>query len=103
MSNEVCGIIPFNEIEFFFETSKTQKVDQLMQVANYFFANGYDMRQFLIQLNDYVINRPDLNDNLKWEKCELIMKKEIALLKNSSPNLLLYSLMSEIMKMFTLS
>jgi DNA polymerase III gamma/tau subunit len=101
--NDVCGIIPKEEVDAILETSRFQSLDTIIKTANDFFASGYDMRQFLSQLNEWVINKTDLTELEKGQICEIIMNKEASLLENSSANLALYSLMSEIRKIFTMS
>lgn len=97
---DVCGTIPENEIQLLFETCKTQFTDSIIKQADNFFLSGYDLRQLVIQLNDYVVRLPDLNDMDKSKICEVILDTETSLMEGSSPNLQLIHLITQIRKIF---
>ncbi len=101
--SDVCGTIPNNEIENIFEISRFHNTETIMKEANAFFHNGYDLRQLLIQLNDYVVFKSDLSDLEKTAVVDVILDCETSLLEGSSPNLKLYDLMSAIRKQFEMS
>lgn len=99
--NDVCGIIPLNEMNNLYNVLCTSNLDGILNFANDIMASGYDARQLLLQLNDYVINREDLNDKVKTRITQLIMDKEISFMENSSASLELYSLLGQINKYLT--
>ena len=101
--SDVCGTIPYNEIQKLFETTRFARTEGILKLADEFLLNGYDLRQLLVQLNDYAIKKNDLNDLEKSSICEIILKSEISLLEGTSPNLKLYSLLTEIRKIFAMS
>ncbi len=101
--NDICGTIPIKEIEKLFNTARFQDTEVILKEANDFLSSGYDLRQFLIQLNDLIIQSKELNDMEKGQVCNIIMESEIGLLENSSPNLKLYNLLCEIRKIFSMN
>jgi replication factor C subunit 2/4 len=101
--NDVCGAIPLVEIETLFDCARFQATDTIIKYANNFFSSGYDMRQFLIQLNDFVVSKEDLSDKEKSAICEFIIESEISLLEGSTPILKLYDLLCQIRKLFAMN
>lgn len=101
--NDVCGTIPSTDVSSLFDTARYQNTDVLMREANNFFVSGYDLRQFITQLNEFVVSKEDLTDNEKSTIFELIMNCEISLLENSSAQIQLYNLLCGIRKIFSMS
>ncbi len=98
--NDVCGSIPSDVVENLFQTSMSANTETIFKIADDFFFNGYDLRQLLVQLNDYIINNTKLMDIEKVSICEIILNCETSLLEGTSPNIKLYNLLSEIRKCF---
>jgi replication factor C subunit 2/4 len=96
--NDICGIIPVEDVEALFNSARTMNTDNVIKTADEFFYSGYDLRQLLVQLNELVVNRRDLTEEEKIKICEIIQDSEINLLEGASPNLKLYSLLAEIKK-----
>jgi replication factor C subunit 2/4 len=99
--NDVCGIIPVEELDILFNTSRTSNTEGIIKAADQFFYSGYDLRQLLVQMNEYVTYNQNLSEPEKVKICEIIQDSEISLLEGASPNLKLYSMLTEIRKVFT--
>jgi replication factor C subunit 2/4 len=99
--NDVCGIIPVEELEILFNTSKTSNTEGIIKSADQFFYSGYDLRQLLVQMNEYITFHQSLSEPEKIKIREIIQDSEISLLEGASPNLKLYSMLTEIRKVFT--
>lgn len=101
--NDVCGTIPQYEIADLFECARFQSTDAILKHANNFFSSGYDMRQLLIQLNEYVNVKDDLTHKEKSAICEYLIDSEISLMEGSTPILKLYDLLCEIRNIFAMN
>lgn len=101
--NDVCGAIPHEEIENIFDCARFQSTDGILKYANNFFASGYDLRQLIIQLNDFISYNEDLTDKEKSEVCEYLLDCEISLLEGSTPILKLFDLLCQIRKIFAMN
>lgn len=92
--NDICGIISKKDIDMIMNICKNGNVDDIIKGGNKLLMKGYDMRQLLIQLNDYIINNNTFNDYLKKQLFEIILNTEISLLENSSNEILCYHLLT---------
>jgi replication factor C subunit 2/4 len=101
--NDVCGTIPNEEVKNLFEIARFQNSQTLIKESDAFFSSGYDLRQFLTQLNAFVANNKELSDSEKSRIFEIIMDTEINLLENSSAQINMYNLMCEIRKLFAMA
>ncbi len=101
--NDVCGIIPGDEIEALFEVMRFKDAEEIMKGADGFFLAGYDLRQFLIQFNDFVMFNDNLSDDDKRRICEIVLDAECGLLEGASVNLKLYDFMMEVRNIFVMS
>ena len=101
--SDVCGTIPNDIVDNILESSKFSSINDIIKAANNFFLSGFDLRQLLIQLNEYVIANQNLNIIEKGKICEIILDAEVSLLENSSSQLKLYNIMSEIRKIFAMN
>lgn len=100
--NDVCGTIPSEEVENLFEIARYQNTDVLIREANAFFAAGYDLRQFIGQLNELTTARTDLVNTERAAIFEILLDTETALLENSSAQIQLYNLLCRIRKIFSM-
>ena len=101
--NDVCGIIPVDELEILFNTSRTSNTEGIIKSADHFFYSGYDLRQLLVQMNEYITFNQSLSETEKIKIREIIQDSEISLLEGASPNLKLYCMLTEIRKVFSKS
>lgn len=99
--NDVCGIIPVDELEILFDTSRTSNTEGIIKSADQFFYSGYDLRQLLVQMNEFITFNQSLSETEKIKIREIIQDSEISLLEGASPNLKLYSMLTEIRKVFS--
>lgn len=99
--NDVCGIIPVVELEILFNTSRTSNTEGIIKSADQFFYSGYDLRQLLVQMNEYITFNQSLSETEKIKIREIIQDSEISLLEGASPNLKLYCMLTEIRKVFS--
>lgn len=99
--NDVCGIIPVDELEILFNTSRTSNTEGIIKSADQFFYSGYDLRQLLVQMNEYITFNQSLSETEKIKIREIIQDSEISLLEGASPNLKLYCMLTEIRKVFS--
>ncbi len=100
--SDVCGTIPQEEIKKTFECAQYSETKEIFQCADEFFFNGYDLRQFFVQLNEFVINHIQLTENEKTQICAIILDAETDSLEGSTPNLKLYNVLSDIRKIFSM-
>ncbi len=99
--NDVCGIIPVDELEILFNTSRTSNTEGIIKSADQFFYSGYDLRQLLVQMNEYITFNQSLSETEKIKIREIIQDSEISLLEGASPNLKLYCMLTEIRNVFS--
>jgi replication factor C subunit 2/4 len=98
--DDICGMIPKNVVDDMFKLATSETTDNILEEANNFLCSGYDLRQFVTQLNEYVANNDDLNNKDKEKVFELLLECETSLLDNSSTNIQLYNLLCGIRKLF---
>jgi replication factor C subunit 2/4 len=98
--SDVCGVIPNETIDNLFQVTRSKNTKEILKEADEFFYNGYDLRQLLSQLTEYVIGNNTLKDLEKTAVCEKIMDVEIGLLEGGSTNIKLYDLMCQINGIF---
>jgi DNA polymerase III gamma/tau subunit len=101
--NDICGIIPERFISELFESARFQKPEIIVKHCDDFLANGYDLKQFNIQFTEFIAANKTLTDEEKSRINFLIMDSEIKLLENSSQNIQLYNLLSNIRSLFSMS
>lgn len=94
--NDVCGMIPKEEITSLMQSCQSKSINALLQISEDFYLNGYDLRQLLIQLNEYFAKDNTINDKKKYDIFKVIMDKEIELLESSSAKILLFDLVLNI-------
>lgn len=99
--NDVCGIIPVDKLEILFNTSRTSNTEGIIKSADQFFYSGYDLRQLLVQMNEYITFNQSLSETEKIKIREIIQDSEISLLEGASPNLKLYCMLTEIRNVFS--
>lgn len=96
--NDVCGMISKEELSSLMRSCQTKPIDSLIQLSEELHCAGYDLRQLLVQLNDYIAKDNTINETKKYNLFQVIIDKEIALLENSSPKILLFDLVLEVHK-----
>jgi len=101
--NDICGIIPHKFISDLFEVARYQKPDIIIKQADDFLSNGYDLKQFNIQITEFIGANSSLTDDEKAKINFLILDCEIKLLENSSQNIQLYNLLNNIRSLFSMS
>jgi DNA polymerase III gamma/tau subunit len=99
---DICGTIPRDEIQLILDKAKFSNNDVILKEAKIFLLKGYDIRQFLIQLNDYISTNTEYTDFDKKAILELILNTEISLLQNSSADLQFINFLLEIRKIFSM-
>lgn len=101
--NDICGIVPDKEVAHILEVSRFEDADTIIKEADNFLSSGYDLRQLLTQLNELVACNTELSTDEKSAVCRNLLNSEASLLENSSANLVLYSLMAEIRRIFSMN
>jgi replication factor C subunit 2/4 len=100
MLEDICGTIPKVEIEKIMEVAKYQNTEVITRTAKEFLLKGYDFKQFLVQLNEYIALNTNYPDFDKKSLFEIILNTEVALLQNSTPELQLINFLLEIRKLY---
>ncbi len=100
--SDVCGTIPQEEIGKIFECAQYSDTKDIFSCSDEFFYNGYDLRQFFVQFNEYVINHIQLNEIEKSQICAILLDAETDSLEGSTPNLKLYNVLCDIRKIFSM-
>jgi replication factor C subunit 2/4 len=96
---DICGTIPHEDIKALVELRYSEPV-LIMNECKKFFQKGYDIRQLLIQLNEYVAADSEMSKMDKKFIFELIMDCELKLLQNATPVIQLNDLLLGIRKIY---
>ena len=98
--NDICGVIPMREVVDIINVCKTKNIDDIVKSGNALLMKGYDMRQLLVEMNECITKDAGIDENKRKKIFEIILDKEIALLENSSSEILCYDLLTKIGKVF---
>ena len=98
--NDICGVIPIDLIYELFEVARFKQPEIIIKKADEFLCYGYDIKQFNYQFTDFIASNNTLTDEEKGKINSFILDCEINLHENSSQNIQLYKLLTEIRNLF---